>query len=63
MIYFLSLKRLCRNTVHGSRASPRTYCLIVNSSTYPFVLSPSKGEHPIATQSPTGEDEGEGKRF
>jgi hypothetical protein len=35
-------------------------CLIVNSSAYPFALSPSKGSERIATQSPTGEDRGEG---
>jgi hypothetical protein len=46
--------RLCRNTIHGSRASPRTVLPIVSSSTYPFILSLSKGEHPIATQSCRG---------
>ena len=50
------LERLCRNPVHGSRASSRRICLIVNSSAYPFALSPSKGSERIATQSPTGED-------
>ena len=31
-------------------------CLIVNSSAYPFALSPSKGSERIATQSLMGED-------
>jgi hypothetical protein len=30
------------------------YCLIENSSTFPFVLSPSKGSERIAVESPTG---------
>ena len=33
---------------------------IVNSNAYPFALSLSKGSERIATQSPTGEDKGEG---
>ena len=40
--------------VHGSRASPRTGCLIASSSTCPFALSLSKGSERITTQSPTG---------
>jgi hypothetical protein len=38
-----TLLRLRRNTVHGSRTSPRRYCSIVNSTTYPFALRLSKG--------------------
>src|SRR5262249_13027325 len=40
--------RLCRNSVHGSRASPRTELC---NGTYPFALSLSKGSERIATQS------------
>ena len=52
----LPRQRLCRNTVMVREPHHERYYLIVNASTYPFVLSPSKGEHPIATQPLKGEE-------
>ena len=52
-------QRLCRNPVivhESSKPHHERECLIVNSSAYPFALSPSKGSERIATQSLEGEE-------
>jgi hypothetical protein len=48
--------RLCQIPFMVREPHHERYCMIVNSSIYPFVLSLSKGERLFATQSLTGEE-------